>query len=67
MIDEQNLWSKLPQYVALDLSRMLTLNVERINYVHLAKKVEKFEARLSMNENIVTDMIITPKMDSDVN
>ncbi len=67
MIDEQNLWSKLPQYVALDLSRIPTLNVEHINYVNLARKVEKLEARLSINENIVTDMIITPKMASDVN
>ena len=64
---EQNLWSKLPQYVALDLSRIPKLNVEHFNYVNLARKVEKLEARLSMNENIVTDMIITPKMASDVN
>ena len=67
VIGEQNLWSKLSQYVALDLSRIPTLNVEHINYVNLARKMEKLETRLSMNENIVTDMIVTPKMASDVN
>ena len=67
VMDEQNLLSKLPQYIALDLSRIPTLNVEHIKYANLARKVEKLEARLSMNENIVSDMIITPKMASDVN